>query len=461
VIIFIIIFFFAVLLTFELHLSRTFKLVNENLRYIEEQLSGYRDYSKYLKRKDRSIVTKNIDSLFSTLHEIGQRQILLTRRQRTLVNAYYNRAKELEAFLQNFIPQYTQKEVERYKDFFKAKQFDQEQLEAIVKQDDHHLVIAAAGSGKTRTLTTRIAFIINRGTKPENILALAYTNPAKDEMKMRLKTEYCIHEANVKTFHSLGRELANLSPNFKTGVAKDENTRSFIRKATENLCNNREFAILYLRFAIEYRTGEPEQIDIGQTKKLYNYMQSQRYTTLNGQKVKSIAERDIANFLFLNKVKFEYEAPVRWVDRTEEYRQYEPDFYLPDYDIWIEHWAINRQGHVPEWFSSGQSGNPSQRYREEMEWKRAQFKKHHHRLIETYNYQYTEHTLKPELRRQLLKNHIELRDLPVPEILAMIKSLIPNPPTVYDLIYSFISKAKTNGLNMDDIRNRLANCLFR
>ena len=118
---------------------------------------------------------------------------------------------------------------------------------------------------------------------------------------------------------------------------------------------------------------------------------------------------------------------------------------------------MDRQGHVPEWFSSGQTDDPSVRYRDGMDWKRFQFKKHHHKLIETYNYQYTEHTLKPELRRQLLKNNVELREMTVPEILEIINTLIPNPPTVHDLIFSFISKAKTNGLKIDDISTRLNN----
>jgi DNA helicase-4 len=457
VIIFVVIIFIFLLLALELYLSKTIKLINEQLAIIEAQISGYRDYSKYLKRKDRSNITKNIDSVFSSLRSITFWQSLLTNSQRNSVEGHYKKAKEFEAFLGTFISHYTKKEVERYKEFFSDKQFDQEQLEAIVKQEDLHLVIAAAGSGKTRTLTARVAFIIKHGYKPEDILALTYTKSAAEEVQGRLTRDYGVNRANISTFHSLGLKLAKLSPNFRDGVATEKDTRRFIEEATKILGVDRDFAILYLRFAIEFRTGEPEQIEPGQTEKLYNYMQKQRYTTLNGQKVKSIAERDIANFLFLDKIEFVYEAPVTWADRDEDYKQYQPDFFLPEYGIWIEHWAVDRQGHVPKWFSPGESGDPSVRYREGMEWKRGQFKKYHHKLIETYSYQYTEHTLKPQLRRQLLKNNVVLREMTVPEILEKINTLIPNPPTVYDLIFSFISKAKTNGLKIDDISTRLAN----
>jgi DNA helicase-4 len=457
VIIFVVIVIIFLILALELYLSRAIKLINKKLAIIEAQISGYRDYSKYLKRKDRSNITEYLNSVFGSIHQITVWQRLLTRHQRDSTNAYFTRAKEFESFLADFIPQYTKKEVKRYKEFFNDKQFDQEQLEAIVKQEDHHLVIAAAGSGKTRTLTARIAFIVKQGYKPEDILALTYTKSAAEEVQGRLTKEYGINRANIRTFHSLGLKLAKLSPNFRTGVATEKDTRRFIREGTEILCDNRDFAILYLRFAIEFRTGEPEQIEPGQTEKLYNYMRNQIYTTLNGLKVKSIAERDIANFLFLNKIKFDYEAPAKWADRDEDYKQYEPDFFLPEYGIWIEHWAVDRQGHVPEWFSSGESGDPSVRYREGMEWKRGQFKKYNRELIETYNYQYTEHTLKPQLRSQLLKNNVVLREMTVPEILAMIKTLITDTDTVYDLILSFIRKAKTNGLKIDDINTRLGN----
>ena len=157
VIILVVIIFIFLLWALELYLSKTIKLINEKLAIIDAQISGYRDYSKYLKRKDRSNVTENLESVFSSIHHINVWQRLLTRHQRDSTNACFKKAKEFEAFLLAFIPKYTKKEVERYKEFFNDKQFDQEQKEAIVKQEDHHLVIAAAGSGKTRTLTARVA----------------------------------------------------------------------------------------------------------------------------------------------------------------------------------------------------------------------------------------------------------------------------------------------------------------
>ena len=54
--------------------------------------------------------------------------------------------------------------------------------------------------------------------------------------------------------------------------------------------------------------------------------------TMQGEKVKSIEELTIANFLYLNGIEYEYEKPYPYGEMM-----YRPDFYLKDYNIWIEH----------------------------------------------------------------------------------------------------------------------------
>jgi DNA helicase-2/ATP-dependent DNA helicase PcrA len=62
----------------------------------------------------------------------------------------------------------------------------QQQQDAVMHMGSPALVVAGAGSGKTRTLTAKIAHLIQKGIAPERILAITFTNKAADEMKGRL-----------------------------------------------------------------------------------------------------------------------------------------------------------------------------------------------------------------------------------------------------------------------------------
>ncbi len=81
-----------------------------------------------------------------------------------------------------------------------------EQLRAVLHKEGPMLVLAGAGSGKTRVATFRIANLINDGVSPREILGLTFTNKAAAEMKERVH-KYAGHNVLVTTFHSLGARL--------------------------------------------------------------------------------------------------------------------------------------------------------------------------------------------------------------------------------------------------------------
>ncbi len=83
---------------------------------------------------------------------------------------------------------------------------NKEQLEAVTTIDGSLLILAGAGSGKTKVLTTRIAYLIEQGINPSHILAITFTNKAAKEMKERLTSLIgpVAYGMQISTFHALG-----------------------------------------------------------------------------------------------------------------------------------------------------------------------------------------------------------------------------------------------------------------
>jgi DNA helicase-2/ATP-dependent DNA helicase PcrA len=105
------------------------------------------------------------------------------------------------------------------------EKLNKEQREAVLENERPLLVLAGAGSGKTRVITTKIAYCINElGYKPWNILAVTFTNKAAREMKDRVLDMLPNEDPtsfNIRTFHSFGvwllrrfSEEAGLQPGF-------------------------------------------------------------------------------------------------------------------------------------------------------------------------------------------------------------------------------------------------------
>ncbi|WP_412324626.1 UvrD-helicase domain-containing protein, partial [Fusobacterium varium] len=90
-----------------------------------------------------------------------------------------------------------------------CKELNEEQLRALTSLEGQYLVIAGAGSGKTRTIVYRTAFMIERGIPEKNILMLTFTKKAALEMEERIKNLTSEKEikVSVSTFHSLCAEL--------------------------------------------------------------------------------------------------------------------------------------------------------------------------------------------------------------------------------------------------------------
>src|SRR3954470_20389584 len=81
------------------------------------------------------------------------------------------------------------------------------QKEAVTHVDGPLLILAAAGSGKTRVITRRVANLLHQGVHPGNVLAITFTNKAAGEMQKRVAELVPGSRVWVSTFHSFGARI--------------------------------------------------------------------------------------------------------------------------------------------------------------------------------------------------------------------------------------------------------------
>jgi ATP-dependent DNA helicase UvrD/PcrA len=126
------------------------------------------------------------------------------------------------------------KTVETHIDF--KGNLNHEQYEVVTKADGPCLVLAGAGSGKTRTLIYRLAYLLERGVDPSNILLMTFTNKAAREMKDRAEMilKYTPRGLWNGTFHHVGnRILRKFAPEIgfgrDFGILDQHDSRDLIR----------------------------------------------------------------------------------------------------------------------------------------------------------------------------------------------------------------------------------------
>ena len=326
----------------------------------------------------------------------------------------------------------------------------QEQTEAVATDEDVTLVAAGAGTGKTTVITGKLAHLVtNQKVDPTHILLLAYNTDAAEEIRNRLPAE--LSGTDVATFHSFGLRVIGEATGEKPSVA-DEVGESFALRRTmqdfvAEMMVDDQLARAILNFSVnmpaEYRS--PFDAEIETEADYGQYVKNSELRTLKGELVKSFEELTIANWLAANDINYKYERQYEYPTANSRYRQYQPDFYLTDHGIYIEHFALNENGKAP----TGWTG-----YEDGVAWKREQHSRNNTALVETYSWQHREGILLSTLEEKLDQLNVSRRQVPVQELVKELNQI--QISRLADLLVHFLNHTKSSNISQAEIDRRAA-----
>ncbi len=377
-------------------------------------------YKRFLDRVvlTRSALTKNI--VKSLVEFKLKKAISMHKSQRTARRVLHiNRHKINNLYINSRIEEGLHLE---------GKKLDDDQVKAAVINEDITMVHAAAGSGKTLTLTAKVHDLLSTGVQPSDILVLSFTRKTVNDLSDRFKAAG-ISGVPVKTFHSLGRSIYRDSKQQKIKIADEAQSKKIIRQAMESLSANENYLRLLNDYLLAYHTM-PQPITSLRSK-AENILNNKAYSrkplksfsldknllsaggkTYKGEFVRSKEEQIIANFLFINNVTYVYEKPYPY-----GYPLYKPDFTLEGHQepTYYEHFAIDKEGKAPSWFDKPHE------YPRNMEMKRNRHKEYGTQLIETYSYEWLDGSLLKNLEARLIQADIQNQRMEEVTIHSLIK----------------------------------------
>lgn len=337
-----------------------------------------------------------------------------------------------------------------------GRMLDRQQMICIVKEAHNHLVIAGAGTGKTTTVVGKIKYLLRSGKyKPEDMLVLSFTNASASEMSDRIRKETgCKIEAS--TFHKLGLNIITKVNGIVPKITRLE-LHSFVKDQLKKNMESDDYLRLLSNYLLHSSVAAKSEFDFQNKEEYEEYLRLNPPTTLNNETVKSYGEMDIANFLAQNGIAYIYEQPYEIDTRTSEYGQYYPDFYLPDYHIYIEYFGVNKNGEVPAYFKGKNGMTATESYQASMEWKRNLHAENNTVMLSCFAYEKLEGNLQENLKKQLLEQGVVLQPKSSQELWQQVerddKTVLDG---IIDLFVTVTNLIKSNGYTFDEVMQKNA-----
>lgn len=329
-----------------------------------------------------------------------------------------------------------------------------EQAEAVICFDNRVLLVASAGSGKTSTMVAKAGYALKQNYfAADRMLLLAFNSDAAAELRGRIKARLeplglPADRVVAKTFHAFGLDVIGSAtgkkPSLAPWVETGRDLESILEMVDELKDSNPQFCASWDMFRLVFGQDLPKFGKEEENPEAWDRESGRNgFWTLQGEVVKSRGELVIADWLFYNGVEYVYEAPYKVDTADPTHRQYRPDFYLPGPDAYLEHWALDAAGEPPPTFAG---------YKEGMTWKRGVHSANRTTLLETTMADLWSGKAFAYLERELRKLGVELDPDPDREVHG--RKPIENP-RLARTIRSFLTHAKSNRLNITELRRRL------
>ena len=349
---------------------------------------------------------------------------------------------------------------------------DDDQRKVVLTDEDYCLVVAGAGAGKTTTVAAKVKYLVDKqGVDPKKILVISFTNKAVNELKQRIIGELNI-ECPIATFHSTGNAVIHKQNPDKLNVVDSNKLYYVVQDYLRGSILKNESAVnnLILFFA-SYFDAPYEGSDLNAffnhiAKSNFTTMRSElddfkqqiidtrtkKTVTIQSEMMRSNQEVEIANFLYLNGIEYEYEPLYRY-DILFARKPYTPDFRIwqGDREAYLEHFGISEDGRNNRF-----SEDELQAYKKAVNDKVALHRQHGTKLLYTFSSYRDRRSLLEHLQEQLEAAGFELRPRSNKEVM---EKLVVSEENRYirklvALIQRFITNFKTNGYTADEF-NRM------
>lgn len=345
---------------------------------------------------------------------------------------------------------------------------DDDQRNVVLSDEDYTLVVAGAGAGKTTTVAAKVKYLVEKkGIKPNEILVVSFTNKAVNELRDKINKALNI-DCIISTFHSIGYAILNKQSPEKLSIVQESKLYYVLQDYfKESILKNKELTknlILFFSsyFDAPFEGGDLESFFNTISKSNYSTMKSdledfkqeiidtrsKKKVTIQNEVLRSYQEVEIANFLYMNNIDYEYE-PLYKYNILLAKKPYTPDFVIKQGDkiAYIEHFGISEDGK-----NSLYNANQLAKYKKAVNDKIILHKKHGTTLIYTFSKYNDKRFFIDHLKEQLLANGFILKPRSEEEVMEKIVSSEENRyiRKLIMLLCRFINNFKTNGYDSSE-----------